>query len=92
MDYYEQLHDENTEEDDEETLGRGKRQRTTKIFGDDFFVYLVDDTPTCISEVYASPEADYWKDAVRSEMDSILANGTWEITDRPYGCRPLGCK
>ena len=25
-------------------------------------------------------------------MDSILANGTWEITDCPYGCQPLGCK
>ncbi len=92
MEYYEQTHDENPEEDDEETLGRGKRQRTAKTFGDDFFVYLVDDTPTSISEAYASPEADYWKDAVRSEMDSIMANGTWEITDRPYGCKPLGCK
>ena len=44
MEYYEQTHDENPEEDDEETLGRGKRQRTAKTFGDDFFVYLVDDT------------------------------------------------
>ena len=35
---------------------------------------------------------DYWKEDVRSEMDSILANGTWEITDRPYGCKPVGCK
>ena len=59
MEYYEQTHDENPEEDDEETLGRGKRQRTAKTFGDDFFVYLVDDTPTSISEAYASPEADY---------------------------------
>ncbi|XP_071681888.1 uncharacterized mitochondrial protein AtMg00820-like [Lolium perenne] len=25
-------------------------------------------------------------------MDSIMANGTWEITERPYGCKPLGCK
>src|SRR3954463_1135804 len=25
-------------------------------------------------------------------MNSILANGTWEITDRPYGCKPVGCK
>ncbi|KAK1627272.1 hypothetical protein QYE76_001587 [Lolium multiflorum] len=25
-------------------------------------------------------------------MDSILANGTWEVTDRPYGCKPVGCK
>ena len=21
-----------------------------------------------------------------------MANGTWEITDRPYGCKPVGCK
>jgi len=92
MEYYEQTHDENPEEDDEEARGRGKRQRTAKTFGDDFFVYLVDDNPTSISEAYASPDADYWKAAVRSEMDSIMANGTWEITDRPYGCKPLGCK
>ncbi|KAK1681303.1 hypothetical protein QYE76_042151 [Lolium multiflorum] len=45
-----------------------------------------------ISEAYASQDADYWKEAVRSEMDSILANGTWEVTDRPYGCKPVGCK
>lgn len=25
-------------------------------------------------------------------MDSILANETWEITDRPFGCKPVGCK
>jgi hypothetical protein len=25
-------------------------------------------------------------------MDSILANGTWEVTDRPYGCKHVGCK
>jgi hypothetical protein len=25
-------------------------------------------------------------------MDSILANGTWEIVDHPYGCKPVGCK
>ena len=52
----------------------------------------MDDTPTSISEAYASPDAEYWKEAVRSEMDSIMANGTWEITERPYGCKPLGCK
>ena len=55
---------------------RSKRQRVEKSFGDDFIVYLIDDTPTTIAEAYASPDADYWKDAVRSEMDYITANGT----------------
>ena len=85
-------HVESTVEENNEVPTWSKRQRTAKSFGDDFLMYLVDDTPTSISEAYASLDADYWKEAVRSEMDSILANGTWEITDRPYGCKPVGCK
>ena len=71
---------------------RSKRQRVAKSFGEDFTVYLIDDTPTTIAEAYASPDIEYWKDAVRSEMDSITANGTWEVTDRPVGCKPVRCK
>ena len=85
-------HFENPVEENNEVPTRSKRQRTAKSFGDDFLVYLIDDTPSSISEAYASEDADYWKEAVRSEMDSIMANGTWEITERPYGCKPLGCK
>jgi hypothetical protein len=55
-------------------------------------MYLVDDTPTTITEAFASSDADDWKEAVYNEMDSILSNGTWEVTDRPYGCKPVGCK
>jgi hypothetical protein len=25
-------------------------------------------------------------------MDLILSNETWELVDRPYGCKPVGCK
>ena len=25
-------------------------------------------------------------------MDLILSYGTWELTERPYGCKPVGCK
>ena len=83
---------ENPEEDNNEAPRKSKRQRTPKSFGDDFIVYLVDDTPRTIEEAYSSPDADYWKEAVRSEMDSIMSNGTWEIIERPYGCKPVGCK
>ena len=55
-------------------------------------MYLVDDTPSTIVEAYASPDAVYWKEAIQSEMDSILSNGMWELTERPYGCKPVGCK
>jgi hypothetical protein len=35
-----------------------------KSFGDDFIVYLLDDTPTTITEAFASPDADDWKEIV----------------------------
>src|SRR6266498_3927741 len=25
-------------------------------------------------------------------MDSILSNGTWELSEQPYGCKSVGCK
>jgi hypothetical protein len=63
-----------------------------KSFGDDFTVYLIDDFPKTITEAFSSPDTDDWKEAVRSEMDSILFNGIWELVERPYGCKPVGCK
>jgi hypothetical protein len=52
----------------------------------------VDDTPKTIVEAFASPDADDWKEAVCSEMDSILSNETWELIDQSYGCKHVGCK
>ena len=82
----------NSEEDDTIVTRKSKRQRTVKSFGDDYIVYLMDDRLTIIEEAYSSSDADLWKEAVRSEMDSFMTNGTWEIVDRPYGCKPIGCK
>ncbi|KAK1662037.1 hypothetical protein QYE76_050196 [Lolium multiflorum] len=39
-----------------------------------------------------APRRNYWKEAVQNEMDSILANGTWELTEHPYVCKPVECK
>ena len=84
--------EQNPEEDDNTVTRRSKRQRVAKSFGEDFIIYLVDDTPTTVSEAYSSPDSDMWKEAVQSEMDSIMSNGTWEVVDRPFGCKPVGCK
>ncbi|GJV73982.1 pol polyprotein [Tanacetum coccineum] len=32
------------------------------------------------------------KEAIKSEIDSILQNHTWELVDLPPGCKPLGYK
>ena len=63
---------ENPEKDNNDAPRKSKRQRTVKSFGDDFNVYHMDDTPRTIEEAYSSRDADYWKEAVRNEMDSIM--------------------
>ena len=76
---------EDPEIDDNGVTRKSKRQRVAKSFGDDFAIYLVDDTPKTIDEAYSSPDVDSWKETVRCEMDSIMINGPWEVIDRPYG-------
>ena len=83
---------ENPKEDNNIVTRKNKRRRTTMIFGEDYIIYLVDDTAKTIEEAYSSLDADLWKEVVQSEMDSIMSNGTWEVIDRPYGCKPVGCK
>jgi hypothetical protein len=77
---------------DSEAPKRSKRPRNANSFGDDFTIYFMDDTLKIIVEAFASTDADDWKEAVRSKMDSILSNETWEPVHRPYGFKPMGCK
>jgi len=51
----------------------------------------VDDTPRTIEEAY-SPDADFCKEEVRSEIDSVLSNETWDVLECPYGWKPVGYK
>ncbi|GKB36575.1 zinc finger, CCHC-type containing protein [Tanacetum coccineum] len=39
-----------------------------------------------------SQDVAFWKEIINDEMDSIMGNNTWVLTDLPPGCRPLGCK
>ena len=40
----------------------------------------------------SSSESTYQKEAVNREIESILSNHTWELTDLPPGNKPLGSK
>ena len=87
-----ETHVETPEEDNNTVARKSKRRRVVKSFGEDFIICLVEDTPTTIAETYSSIDADLWKEIVQSEMDSIMSNGTWEVVDHPYGCKPVWCK
>jgi hypothetical protein len=92
VEHAEESHRHNHVEDNNASTRKSKRPRIAKSFGDDYIVYLVDDTLGTIEEAYSSPDADFWKEAIRSEIDSIMSNATWEVVERPYGCKPIGSK
>jgi hypothetical protein len=58
FDYAEHTPEPIHEEIDSEAPRRSKRPRIAKSFGDDFTIYLVDDTPKIIVQAFASPDAD----------------------------------
>ncbi|KAL0288025.1 UNVERIFIED_CONTAM: Retrovirus-related Pol polyprotein from transposon TNT 1-94 [Sesamum calycinum] len=69
---------------------RSKRAKVVKDFGSDFVTYNIEDDPVTFKDAMASSEAKQWKEAVKSEMDSIVSNGTWVLVDLPLGCTTMG--
>jgi hypothetical protein len=67
LEYTEESHIHNLVEDDNVSTRKSKRPRTAKSFGDNYIVYIVDDTPSNIEEAYSSPNADFCKEAIRTK-------------------------
>ena len=56
------------------------------------YVYHMEEDPITYSEAMKSHDSTFWKEAVNDEMDSIMGNNTWILSDLPPGCKPLSCK
>jgi len=55
---------------------RSKRTRTLTSFGEDFFTFLVEGDPSSFKEAINSSESPLWKEAIDSEIKSIMENNT----------------
>ncbi|GJY01551.1 hypothetical protein Tco_0359703 [Tanacetum coccineum] len=53
---------------------------------------MVENKPTSYREAVTSSEGQQWREAIKSEIESILQNHTWELVDLPPGCKSLGYK
>ncbi|KAJ9557205.1 hypothetical protein OSB04_011819 [Centaurea solstitialis] len=63
-----------------------------KVTREVIFSINIDDDPKTFEEAMSSRDASLLKEAINDEMDSILSNGTWELTDLPKGAKPIGSK
>ncbi|KAL6180044.1 hypothetical protein ACLB2K_046713 [Fragaria x ananassa] len=75
-----------------EEIRRSKRMRKEKNFGEDFVVFHIKGDPATYKEAMASSDAPFCKETINSEVESILQNHTWELTNLPPGTRAIGCK
>ncbi|GJX04844.1 hypothetical protein Tco_0190760 [Tanacetum coccineum] len=56
------------------------------------YCYSIEEDPRTFDEAMQSHDAAFWKETINDEMDSIMENNTWIISDFPPCCKPLGCK
>ena len=71
------------DKDGEVELRRSKRAMIEKSFGLDFLTYMLEGEPKTYKEVLNCTEGVMWKEAIKSEIDSILQNHTWKLVDLP---------
>ena len=71
---------------------RNKRVMIEKYFGPDFRTYVLKGEPHTCKDVVNSTESLMWKEVIKSEIDSILHNHTWELVDLLPGCKHLSSK
>ncbi|KAL0307856.1 UNVERIFIED_CONTAM: Copia protein [Sesamum angustifolium] len=69
---------------------RSKKAKVVKNFGSDFVTYNIEDDPVIFKDAMTSSEAKQWKEAVKSDMHSIVSNKTWVLVDLPPGCTTIG--
>ncbi|XP_073062026.1 uncharacterized protein [Primulina eburnea] len=56
------------------------------------YCFITESDPKTFDEAINSQDALFWKEAINDEMDSIMANKTWELVDLPLGSKPIDCK
>ena len=71
---------------------KSKRAKIAKDFGPDFLTFLNEEERQTYKAALESSEAPYWKEAIQSEMESIMQNNTWELVNLPPGNKPIGHK
>ncbi|XP_070007905.1 uncharacterized protein [Nicotiana sylvestris] len=76
----------------EEDPRRSKRQRTSTSFRPDFVTFLLENETQTFKVAFSYSDSAFWKEAVNSEIQSILDIHTWKLVDLPPRNKPLCSK
>lgn len=81
----------NENEINELELGESERARKETNFGDDFYIYYVNDEPLTYQEAITSIDAHFGKKQLIIKLN-LLCSHTWELVDLPSKIKPIGYK
>ena len=51
-----------------------------------------EDDLTGYYEAINDKDFDFWKEAMKSELESMYSNNVWTLVDLPQGVKPISCK
>nr|GEX41909.1 zinc finger, CCHC-type [Tanacetum cinerariifolium] len=52
----------------------------------------VEDSPKTYKEAITSRNFAFWNEAIDDEMDSLVSNNTWKLSDLPLDSKAIGCR
>ncbi|GKF18292.1 zinc finger, CCHC-type containing protein, partial [Tanacetum coccineum] len=52
----------------------------------------VEDAPKTYKEAITSRNFAFWNKTIDDEMDFLISNNTWELSDLPLGSKAIGCR
>lgn len=58
----------------------------------DFVCFIESDTPETYEQAIASKDKEEWLNAMKREMNSLIENRTWKLSQLPKGRKALPCK
>lgn len=85
-------------DDDTRKSNRIKKQPERLVVDPNLKSYVIDavegelNDPQNINEALTSPNADKWKQAIKSELDSMKENDVWQIVNRPAAKVVIGTR
>ena len=69
-----------------------QKSKDRNIFWSRFLMYVLEGEPQTFKEAVISIQSLMCKEAITSEIESILHNHTWELVDILLCCKPLSSK
>ena len=83
---------------EEKIIRKSSRTRRIPQYLNDYAVLalnaesFVDNVPNSYEEIQTREDRQKWTRAVEEEIDSLIKNDTWELTELPPGKRPIDNK